>query len=128
MEENLDEFDYMIINVEYLLNGSIEPSIVNVPISILIEPINLIKSGHVVVASYNSDSIQSIQSGDLGIVGTVPSGFIPIRTICTTNNDIAGFGTNIQFTFGDSGNITAYNYGKAIDATTVCRFETSYIV
>ena len=23
MEENLDEFDYMIINVEYLLNGSI---------------------------------------------------------------------------------------------------------
>ena len=22
MEENLDEFDYMIINVEYLLNGS----------------------------------------------------------------------------------------------------------
>ena len=110
------------------LNGSIEPSIVNVPISILIEPINLIKSGHVVVASYNSDSIQSIQSGDLGIVGTVPSGFIPIRKICTTNNDVAGFGINIQFTFGDSGNITAYNYGKAIDATTVCRFETSYIV
>ena len=24
MEENLDEFDYMIINVEYLLNGSLE--------------------------------------------------------------------------------------------------------
>ena len=23
MEENLDEFDYMIINVEYLLNGSL---------------------------------------------------------------------------------------------------------
>lgn len=24
MEENLDEFDYMIINVEYLLNGSLK--------------------------------------------------------------------------------------------------------
>ena len=24
MEDNLDEFDYMIINVEYLLNGSLE--------------------------------------------------------------------------------------------------------
>ena len=27
MEENLDEFDYMIINVEYLLNGSLIPNV-----------------------------------------------------------------------------------------------------
>ena len=27
MEENLDEFDYMIINVEYLLNGSLNKTI-----------------------------------------------------------------------------------------------------
>ena len=27
MEENLDEFDYMIINVEYLLNGSLNTTI-----------------------------------------------------------------------------------------------------
>ena len=28
MEENLDEFDYMIINVEYLLNGSLKSLVI----------------------------------------------------------------------------------------------------
>ena len=35
MEENLDEFDYMIINVEYLLNGSLNSkvTVVEYPVS-----------------------------------------------------------------------------------------------
>ena len=30
MEENLDEFDYMIINVEYLLNGSLNANMLDI--------------------------------------------------------------------------------------------------
>ena len=67
MEENLDKFDYMIINVEYLLNGSLEK------LTVYSETITGTTSGDasfsiglssnrvIVVAAYTNDSDSGIE-------------------------------------------------------------------
>ena len=78
MEENLDEFGYMIINVEYLLNGSLEK------LTVYSETITRTTSGDasfniglssnrvIVVAAYTNDSDSGIE---VSIVATTDGSY-----------------------------------------------------
>ena len=82
MEENLDEFDYMIINVEYLLNGSLK----NSPEIKLDTGIYFGYSGHIGSLRFSSASISNGQKIHLpdGITDILGTGF----TISKGSNSI----------------------------------------
>ena len=75
MEENLDEFDYMIINVEYLLNGSLNKLNTMVSISDCDSIDSIVET-----MIKNKDKIGEGQVGNQqqaalkGVIGNIPGG------------------------------------------------------
>lgn len=98
---------------------------VEVDISFLKYPIQLIKNGHTVVLSYGGDTIDNVEQGKLETVGTLPEGFIPYYTAYLAPLNIGD--RKIQLTLSTSGTISAYNYGSAITSVTTCRYNGTYI-
>ena len=94
-------------------------------VSFLKYPINLTKAGNIVVVSYGGDTIETISKGDLGAVGSLPEGYIPITAIYIAPLNIGN--NKIQLNFGADGNIKAYNYGDEITSTAICRYNGTYI-
>lgn len=90
------------------------------------EPILLIKFGRIVVLIYNGDTINSVDKGDLGIVGTIPEEFMPRYSVMFCNTAL-GDNVKIQLYFADNGNIYAYNYGDSVDVISICRYNGVYI-
>lgn len=114
-----------IIGAINALNGNQAISITNVNTSILISGIALVKAGNIVVISYSGDTTDSVKRGDLQVIGTIPSGYVPKQRVVIA--PIQSTPQRIQLTFEKNGNITAYNYGNEITTRTSCRYNGCYV-
>lgn len=114
-----------IIYLEQQLQSMNKITTTEVNISFLKLPIKLIKNCHTVVVSYGSDTNDTVTQGDLGKVGTLPDGFIPVAPIYISNINIGS--CKVQLILNTDGTIKAYNYGEAITSTLICRYNGTYI-
>ena len=112
MEENLDEFDYMIINVEYLLNGSL-----NLYCEAIMTPNyayseeftwKFYKCGRIVTVVTNS--LRDIPIGeDLVLFDSIPNEFIPMVKLVFRMYEV-NTRAAVEVTFYPSGKVFVRNY------------------
>ena len=112
MEENLDEFDYMIINVEYLLNGSLNlyHESTMTPNYAYSEEFTwkFYKCGRIVTVVTNS--LRDIPIGeDLVLFDSIPNEFIPMVKL-TFRLYSVNTGLVIEVIFYPSGKVFVRNY------------------
>lgn len=89
--------------------------------------IHFTKRGNIVMCAYTDTTIANISAGDLGTVGTIPDGFRPALNFAFTPFFINDAVPKIQLSFNSNGNISAYNYSSAQNATRPYRFMVTYL-
>ena len=99
MEENLDKFDYMIINVEYLLNGSLK--IKNVQWTpycprtdfadkVLFKEENAMQYGSLVICSIRIDLLENTPGEYIEIVNLPKKRFVALTKQTWTEKQVYG--------------------------------------
>ena len=114
----LNEEDVRLDNKINTVNSNFSPKIATVYLSGYTVPLNLMRSGNIVVATA-SGNFSSLASKTSVKIGDIPTGYIPYTTVQTSTSpqNLA----NILITIGENGYIEAYNYNSEITTATAAK-------